>query len=242
MLDERGGILPFGWAVACTGRPPGHVEGEVRALVEWSAGTWKRSFPPERGYRVTVEPAVGLTQGVRMRVCRGDFEASLSIEHDRRRASKVAAASPAVRVFGRAQSVVAGRAHDLGQRLVHRGRIVGGAIGLGTFLALAWLMIGVNNPIYMLGGMLLVVALLLSLMAGGTLGAWVGERIAAYHHHRVRRELDRSPDMRDDIRRWRSVSRQIIAQRSALAGHRGQPFRTEPLAIPPVSSVGQALG
>jgi hypothetical protein len=226
MLDERGGISPFGWAVACPGRRPTQVEDEVQALVRWSAGAWKRHFPAERGYRVTVESPAGFAQGVRMIACRGDFEASLSIEHGVPRApGAVSAAS--VRVFGRAQSVVVRRAHELGERLVQRGRIVGGAAGLGMFLCLAWLMIGVNNPIYMLGGMLLVVALLLALMAGGTLGTWVGERLAKAHHDRARRALDRDVAMHDDIRRWKAVSRQLAAQRNALAGHRRQPFRTE---------------
>lgn len=235
MLDERGGISPFGWAVACAGRRPGQVADEVQALASWSASAWKRHFPPERGYRVTVESLAGVAQGVRMSVSRGDFEASLCIEHGLPTVRGAVSATPSVRMFGQAQSVVARRAHDLGERWVQRGRIAGGAVGLGSFLALAWLMIGVNNPVYMLGGMLLVVALLLSLMAGGTLGTWVGERLAAAHRGRARRELERNVAMHDDIRRWKAVSRQLSAQRTALAGHRRQPFRNEPseLALVP---------
>lgn len=228
MLDERGGISPFGWAVACAGRRPGQLADEVQALVGWSASAWKRHFPPERGYRVTVESPAGVAQGVRMSVSRGDFEARLCIEQSLPPGRGAGSATPSVRMFGQAQSIVARRAHDLGERLVQRGRVAGGAAGLGTFLALAWLMIGVNNPIYMLGGMLLVVALLLSLMAGGTLGTWVGERLAEVHRDRARRELDRNVAMHDDIRRWKAVSRQLSAQRTALAGHRRQPFRNEP--------------
>jgi hypothetical protein len=231
MLDERGGILPFGWAVACAGRRPSQLEDEVRALVAWSASAWRRHFPVERGYRVTVEPTAGDAHGVRMCVRRGDFAASLSIEHGRPPGPGAATATPSVRMFGHAQSLVARRAHELGERLVQRGRVVGGAMGLGMFLALAWLMIGVNNPIYMLGGMLLVVALLLVLMAGGTLGTWVGERLAAHHRARARRGLERDLAIHDDIRRWKAVSRQLSAQRNALAGHRRLPFRQEPSAL-----------
>lgn len=231
MLDERGGISPFGWAVACAERRPGQVADEVQALVHWSARAWTRHFPPERGYRVTVESPAGGAQGVRMSVSRGDFEASLSIEHGLPRLRGAVSATPSVRMFGKAESIVARRAHDLGERLVQHGRIVGGAAGLGTFLALAWLMIGVNNPIYMLGGMLLVVALLLALMAGGTLGTWVGERLAQAQRDRARRALERNVAMHDDIRRWKAVSRQLSAQRSTLAGHRRQPFRSEPSAL-----------
>lgn len=230
MLDERGSILPFGWAVACAGRRPAQLEDEVQALVAWSAGAWKRHFPPERGYQVTVESPAGVARGVRLRVSRGDFQASLAVEAPPGREGAVFAA-PSVRMFGHAQSVVARRAHALGERLVHRGRIMGGAVGLGMFLCLAWLMIGVNNPVYMLGGMLLVVALLLAPMAGGALGAWVGERLAAYHRDRARRMLDGNVAIRDDIRRWKAVSRQLSAQRTALAGHRRQPFRSEPSTL-----------
>lgn len=194
----------------------------------WSAGAWKRHFPAERGYRITVESPTGLARGVRMSVSRGDFEACLSIEHGLLGVSGAVSATPSVRMFGQAQSVAARRAHALGERLVQRGRLLGGAAGLGMFLSLAWLMIGVNNPIYMLGGMLLVVALLLALMAGGTLGTWMGERIAEVHRDRARRELDRNVAIHDDIRRWKAVSRQLSAQRTALAGHRRQPFRSEP--------------
>jgi hypothetical protein len=237
MLDERGGIAPFGWAVACAGRGAGQVEDEIQALVTWSASAWKRHFPAERGYRVTVESPEGIARGVRMSVSRGDFEASLSIEHAVAGLRGAVSAAPSVRMFGQAQSLVARRAHELGERLAQRGRIVGGAAGLGMFLSLAWLMIGVNNPVYMLGGMLLVVALLLALMGGGTLGASVGERIAARHRDRARREIDRNPAMHADIRRWKAVSRQLSAQRAALAGHRRQPFRSEPnvLTMPPAA-------
>lgn len=228
MLDERGSILPFGWAVACAGRRAAQVEDEVQALVAWSAGTWKRHFPPERGYQVTVESPAGVARGVRLSVSRGDFQACLAIEQALPRRDGAVSATPSVRMFGQAQSVVAQRAHALGERLVQRGRLVGGAVGLGLFGCLAWLMIGVNNPVYMLGGMLLVVALLLAPMAGGALGAWVGERLAAYHRDRARRMLDGNVAIPDDIRRWKAVSRQLSAQRSALAGHRGQPFRSEP--------------
>ena len=231
MLDERGGISPFGWAVACPGRRPGQVEDEVQALVQWSASAWKRHFPAERGYQITVERLAQNAQAVRMSVSRGDFEASLNIEQGLLRQGGAGSAAPSVRMFGQAQSVVARRAHELGERLVQRSRIVGSAAGLGMFFSLAWLMIGVNNPIYMLGGLLLMVALLLALMAGSTLGTWVGERLAERHRDRARRALDRNVGMHDDIRRWKAVSRQLAAQRSALAGHRRQPFRSEPSVL-----------
>lgn len=236
MLDERGSISPFGWAIACPGRRAGQVADEVQALVAWSEGAWRRHFPPERGYQLTAEPAgvpsgvpAGVpseapAQGVRLQARRGDFAADLTIELH-------AARTPSVRMFGRAQSILLGQAHALGERLVQRARVVGGAAGLGMFLSLAWLMIGENNPAPMLGGMLLVVALLSALIGGSTLGGWVGERLADHHCDRARRERERDVGVRDDLRRWKAVSRQLTAQRSTLAGHRGQPFRSEPSAL-----------
>lgn len=181
---------------------------------------------------MTVESAAGPAQGVRMSVCRGDFEADIAIEHGLEpRMREGASATPAVRMFGRAQSIAVRRAHDLGERVVQRSRVIGGAAGLAGFISLAWLMIGQNNPVFMLGGMLLVVTLLSALIGGSTLGGWVGERLAAHHRDRARRERERDVGVQDDVRRWKAVSRQLTAQRSALAGHRGQPFRSEPSAL-----------
>lgn len=231
MRDERGGIPSFGWAVGCAGRGKSRVEDEVQALVAWSASTWKRSFPAERGYRVVVEAPAGSAQGVRMSVRRGDFEANVAIEHVREEKRGAGSAASSVRMFGRAQANAVCEARTVGERLVQRGRLLGGAAGLSLFLLLAILMIGVHNPVYMLGGMLLIVALLMVLTAGSTLGAWVGERLAAHRLDRVLRALERDEGMRDDIRRWKAVSRQLSAQRAVLAGNRRLPFRTEPSAL-----------
>lgn len=232
MLDERGDIPPFGWAIACVGRRPTQVGDDVQALVAWSASAWKRHFPLESGYRVTVESPAGTAQGVRMSVQRGEFEALVAIEHGLEpRVRGGESATPAVRMFGRAQAHGVRHAQALGPRLIARGRLFGGTVGLGLFLALAWLMIGVNNPIYMLGGMLLMVALMMALMAGSSLGAWVGERLAAGHLDRAIRALERNVAMHDDLRRWKAVSRQLAAQRAALVGHRRQPFRSEPSVL-----------
>jgi len=232
MLDERGGFPTFGWAIACVGRPPQQVGEDVRALVAWSASTWTRSFPAERGYRVTVESPAEPAQGVRMNVRRGDFEADVAIEHDLPpRARGAGSANPSIRMFGRARAHAVGLARARGERWVQRGRVLGGAVGLGLFLLLAWLMIGVTNPVFMLGGMLLTVTLIMTLTAGATLGAYVGERLAAGHLERALREVERDLDMHDDVRRWKAVSRQLAAQRAVLLGHRRQPFRSEPGAL-----------
>lgn len=232
MLDERGGIPPFGWAVACAGRKPAQVRDDVRALVECSATTWTRHFPAERGYLVEVEAPADPAQGFRMTVRRGDFEATVAIEHELEpRGIGAVSASPLVRMFGRARANAVVQASQLGERLIRRGRTIGGALGLGLFLLLAWFMIGVNNPVFMLGGMLLMVALMMALVAGSAIGAWIGERLAARYIDRAVRSFTHDSDMHDDIRRWKAVSRRLAAQRATLAAHRRSPFRSEPSAL-----------
>lgn len=223
MLDERGGISPFGWMVTCAGRSPSQVRDEVRQIAEASARAWARHFPAEQGYRVDIE-LPDRASAAHMVVRRGDFEAHVSVEH----ALDDGASSAAVRMFGRAECETVRHAYDLGERVVARARAVGWGGGITVFLCLAWLMIGVRDPIFVLGGMLLVVALLLTVMAGGTLGAWFGERVAELHRGRARRQVHANEGLSDDIRRWKAVSRQLHAQRALLLGSRRQPFRTEP--------------
>ncbi len=229
MLDERGEIAPFGWALACTGRKPNQVGEDVRALVQWSANTCRRYFPPEQGYQVDVESPAGAAHGVRMTVTRGDFRAAVAIEKgiEPRALTHNSPADLSVRMFGRAYSEAMCRAHRLGERIVLRCRAAGWAGGTSVFLSLAWLMIGVRDPVYVLGGMLLVVALLMTLLGGGTLGTWVGERVASLHRGRTLRSTNHDDALRDDIRRWKALTRQFTAQRNALTGVRQLPFRSE---------------
>ncbi|MCA9704932.1 MAG: hypothetical protein KDK70_03670 [Myxococcales bacterium] len=223
MLDERGAISPFGWMITCEGRTPSQVRDDVRLLAQQSAQAWARHFPAEHGYRVELELPEHASSA-RLFVHRGDFQAEVSVEHD----PQAGAGSAAVRMYGRARSDTLTQAHVLGDRVVARARVIGWGGGVAVFLSLAWLMIGVRDPIYVLGGMLLVVALLLTVMAGGTLGTWFGERLAELHRGRARQRVHADEGLRDDIRRWRAVSRQLGAQRALLLGHRRQPFRSEP--------------
>lgn len=244
MMDERGSISPFGWMVTCSGRSPGRVHGEVERLTQESARAWTRHFPAEHGYQVELEPIESLpirspsiehepvrpAATARMMVRRGDFWAQVSVEHELPPGAE-RGASPSVRMFGRARSESLHQAHTRGERLVARARVIGWSSGVAVFLSLAWLMIGVRDPVYVLGGMLLVVALLSTVMAGGSLGARFGEWLAAIHRDRARRRVDADDALRDDIRRWKAVSRQLTAQRSALLGSRQQPFRSEPRVL-----------
>ena len=219
-------MAPFGWAVVCNGQRPDQVTRSVDELAQWSTDACTRHFPPERGYHISTETPAGETPGVQLVVHRGDFRAEVTIEHEPQ-GSQTTALAP-IRAFGRARSELLHQAHRHAEGLVNRWRTVGGGIGLSMFFSLAWLMIGVNNPVYVLGGMLLVVALLLTLMAGGTLGAWFGEELARRHRGRARALVQRDIALSHDMRRWKALTRQLTAQRSALTGRRGQPFRTAP--------------
>lgn len=235
MLDERGDIAPFGWAIACSGRQADRVDEDVHALVEWATREWTRHFPAERGYTLRIEPATDSTPGVRLVALRGDFRAEVAIECDHS-ATTIGAPTrtstrSAIRAFGGARSEIVHHAHEWSQRAIARCRIIGSAAGIGTFISLAWLMIGVSDPIYVLGGMLLVVALLLTLMAGGTLGTWFGEYFARHRQAWARNRVARDVGIDADIRRWKAVSRKLAAQRSMLQRRRGQPFRVHPQAL-----------
>lgn len=230
MLDERGEISPFGWGVGVANRPPEQVERVVEALIEDARSAWTRSFPPERGYEICVEARPGMVQGVHLTAQRGDFRAEATVEHESIGSGARAAVSsgPSVRAFGRARMASVVEALRRGERFARRGSVAGVVTGLSVFFTLAWLMIGVNDPIYVLGGMLLAVALLTSLMVGALLGGWLGERVGHRHRLRAQRDARRTPGFEDDVRRWKALSRQLLAQRGALCGGRGQPFRREP--------------
>ncbi|MEX1367918.1 MAG: hypothetical protein AB1Z98_32615 [Nannocystaceae bacterium] len=247
MLNDRGELSPFGWAVIVAGRPREQTARSVDELAHWSEAAWTRHFPADRGYRTSTQVLSGSTRGVQLTVHRGDFRAEATVEHDAPApvSSSERGANPggegharaagtrnaSVRVFGRARFRPMNDADDRAERASHIGRITGSSLGLAGFFTLGWLMIGVNDPIYVLGGMLLVVALIMALTAGALLGAWVGERVGASYRDRARRTIEGSPGFESDVRRWKAVSRQLLAQRSTLGARRAQPFRSEPSSL-----------
>jgi hypothetical protein len=169
-------------------------------------------------------------------VRRGDFRAQVAVEHlfDPRRLA-AGERTPAVRMFGRAGSDALALAERRGQGAIARCRAVGIAAGVSCFVALCWLVFGVRNPEFLLGGLLMVVAALLTTTAGSTLGGWVGERLAETREQRAHRGTALDLDLQDDLRRWRALTRQLGAMRSAVTGRalRG-PFRE---ALPAATGV-----
>lgn len=226
---DHGAFDPFGWSVVCSGRKPPQVREEVRRVVEWGSQMWSLYFPDDRGYRVTVESPAGPSHGVQLSVRRGDFHAQVAVENilDPSRRSHGALA---VRMFGRAASGAVAQAEQAGAVAVRRARNVGVAVGLVVFGALCWACIGVRNPEYFLGGLLLVVAGLMCTMAFGTLGAFLGERVSERRSLRARTIAADDDALQDDLRRWRALVRQMSSQRAALTSvlSASTPFRSMP--------------
>lgn len=213
---------PFGWSVACAGLKPNQVRDEVRGLVERATEIFASYFPAESGYQVEAVSPAGPSNGVQLAVRRGDFHAQVAIEHLRDGARK----AMAVRMCGRAESKAMVEAERSIDTLVARGRALGVAGGLVVFAALCWWSIGVRNPAYFLGGLLMVVAGLICTTALATVGAWIGERLGERARGRALAESSADPRLHDDHKRWRALVRVLSAQRMAIAGQvGGGPFR-----------------
>ena len=167
MRFDRGEAGPFGWVVHPRGRKPGQIRDDIRTLVQWSADRWGSYFPRERGYAVTVDLAESdeaeslATQPLRLRADRGDFHAEVTVE---------VPDAGHVRMYGRATSSHMLDAERQARRYVKIGRVLGGIAGFGLFGSLAWFSVGVVDPIFVLGGLLMVVALVITLTAGAALG------------------------------------------------------------------------
>jgi hypothetical protein len=218
----------FGWSVGCVGRKPAQLRDDMRAIVDWAVRTWSSYFPIERGYQTAIASPAGPAHGVKLSVCRGDFRATVSIESIRQLKSR-GPSQLGVRMFGRAESGQLADVERSSHRIVTHGRNLGLGVGIGVFALLCWWAIGITNPVYVLGGLLMVVAGLLTTTAGSTLGAWVGERIADQSRARARSDVARNHELKDDLRRWQSLARTLSTQRQALSGNTGRaPFRSLP--------------
>jgi hypothetical protein len=225
---SRGGTSPFGWAATCAGRRPVELQSDLRALSVSLERAWSHHFPRERGYVTRVDafdPARGITSLV---ASRGDFDARLTLEHGADDAVRDPDRGLRIRVYGRAASLAITHAEEIAERRVARGRAIGAVLGLLPFVGLAWLSVGVANPIFVLGGLLMVVALVTSVFVGATIGASLGERFGEAARRRAREAAARDPGVEHDLRRWKSLTRVLMSERAAFVGGRAQqPFRRE---------------
>lgn len=233
MLKDRQGFAPFGWSVGCGGQKPAAVRDEVRSTVDWATRRFTSYFPSENGYEVRAHSPAGASNGVQLQVRRGDFRATVAIEAilDPNRKSPD---ERAIRMYGRAGSEAVEAAEREGHVHVRRFRTLGLSVGFVMFFASLWLSVGAVSPIYVLGGMLMVVSALLTTTLGASFGAFVGERVAEKRRSRARSLAEIDPRFQGDLKRWRALSRQLANQRQALTGRVGAaPFRALPAADEP---------
>lgn len=216
--DGEHDFAPFGWAIAC-GDQAERLADDVGELQQWVEQTWGAYFPSALGYEVASVQADDL--GVRLSASRGDFRARVAVESE-------ATSNPCVRVFGGAGSRAISAAERTSAGFVKWLRGLGAAVGLAVFLSVCFLVIGKREPFFPLSGMLMVLTLLFSLITGGSVGVWCGERIAERRRRRVRDEAERDEGLQSDLRRFKALARLFVQQRDVIASRRRrQPFRHE---------------
>ncbi len=224
-VDRRREFSSFVWAVGREGRQPKQVRDEVRATVGTAVQHWRRAFPPEQGYEVSVVSPAGPSNGVVLGVARGDFQASVSVESfldPNRRAPQ----DQTVRMFGRAESKLLARIDQQGPRAVQHFQRAGVSFGALAFASVLWFSMGAHPSAILLAGLIMVVAALVATTLGSSVGGYVGETLLglARVHAQGRSSVD--PALHEDLRRWRGLARNLEAQRGALVGKtRAAPFR-----------------
>lgn len=207
----------FGWTTPCPA--------DSHALsVRHVEGLWAAYFPGEAGFVVTRRSWAG---GLRLAAVRGDFRAEVEVADGVRRGGARLLLSGSA---GSQRMVVTERATGA---VVERLRLAGAVIG-AAFVVFAASRLLVTPPeaaigmLYILGGLLLVVMLMVAVMTGAGLGGWLGEQSAASRWSATITAVRGDGELRADLRRWRAVVRSLAQHRDALAGGlRGLPFRCE---------------
>jgi hypothetical protein len=228
MADARLG-QGFGWAVAC----PASAEEAARHV----EALWGSFFPEAAGYSVTRSTLVSVPEaststsrslqpGVRLQVRRGDFcgEVEVAATPGERRSRLW------LRGYAGSQRLAAVELHAA--RATERLRLLGSFTGGSALVALCVELL--THPpgftvdmMFFLGGLLVAVILVVGLAIGSNVGAWFGERAALVGWVRALAVVERDASLHEDLRRWRSLVRNLAHYRDALAGaSRRQPFRT----------------
>lgn len=218
-MDPRRG-QGFGWAIPVS---DGSQRGEAASAARHVEGLWGEFFPQKTGYSVARTELPG---GFRLRVQRGDFFGEVEVKsHARERGAQL-------KLHGWACSQRLSEAELAAARASERLRTVGSLLGAGGLMA--WLsQMFVHPPgftvdlMFLLGGLLVVVILLIALATGGNLGAWLGEHVAAGIWGRALDEVEHDAGLREDLHRWRALVKNLAHYRDALAqASRRQPFRS----------------
>jgi hypothetical protein len=233
-MDPRRG-QGFGWAIPVS---DGSRRGEAAAAARDVERLWGEFFPQKSGYSVTRAELPG---GFRLRVQRGDFLGEVEINsHARERGAQL-------KMHGWACSQRLAEAERAAARASERLRTIGSLIGASALMA--WLsQMFVHPPnftidmMFLLGGLLVVVIMLIALAAGANVGAWLGGHVAAVMWGRALAQVDGDAGLREDLERWRALVKNLAHLRDALAGSaRRQPFRSDPVAEDPSEPGGVSL-
>lgn len=215
-MDARRGH-GFGWTTPC---PADGQEVSLRHV----EGLWAAYFPAAAGYVVSRRE---LPDGLRLAATRDDFHAEVEVAGGRRRNA------PRLRLSGSAGSQRVASTERSATAAVERLRLAGSLLG-ALFVMMTASNLLVTPPqftidmLFVLGGLLLVVMLVVTVMTGAGLGAWLGEQVAAGRWAATLDALDHDDELRADLQRWRALVRSLAHHRDALAGGlRGLPFRCE---------------
>ncbi len=207
----------FGWTSPCP------ADGEAVSLRRLEA-LWADYFPAATGYHVTRRELLG---GVRFAATRGDFHAEVEVAAGRRRGA------PRLRMSGSAGSMRVAATERAGSTAVERLRVGGAVIGAGFVVWSATSLLTTPphftiDMLFILGGLMLVVMLMVAVMTGAGLGGWLGERVVESRWAATLHALDGDSALRADLQRWRALVRSLAQHRDLLAGGvRGLPFRCE---------------
>ncbi|MCY1005714.1 hypothetical protein OV079_09085 [Nannocystis pusilla] len=228
MMDARLG-QGFGWAVAC----PATAEDAAARHVE---GLWASFFPAAAGYAVTRSEVVSVPEpspsrgrahqpGMRLQVRRGDFCGEVEV------AATTGPRRSRLWLRGYAGSQRLAAVELRAARATDRLRLAGSLVGASALLALCVELL--THPpgftvdmMFFLGGLLVAVIMVVGLAIGANVGSWFGERQAVLGWVRALALVERDTALREDLRRWRSLVKNLAHYRDALAGSsRRQPFR-----------------
>lgn len=224
-MEKDAVYSPFGWSVGRTGQTRSQVREEVRRVVDQVTDRWASVFPSREGYRVSVSSPAGPSNGVRLTVERGNFQASVCVESIRD-PSRHARDHQAIRMYGRAEARALVSAEQVSMRSVQRLRQVGLVASAMLFIPFLWTIAGAHSTAYVLAGLLTMVAGIATTTLGASLGGYIGERMAEGARRRAIAETSVDKRLQEDLRRWRAFSRELSSSRQALVGSAAAgPFR-----------------
>lgn len=207
----------FGWTTPCP------ADGEAASLRHVEA-LWADYFPDAGDYEVRRRELPG---SVRFVVTRGDFHAELEVSGGHWHGA------PRLRLSGSAGSRRVRHTERSSTATIERLRLAGGLLG-GILVGWSASHLLTAPPqftidmLFVLGGLLLVVMLVVLVMTGAGIGGWLGQEIAGNLWATTLRALDGDSNLRTDLQRWRALVRSLAHHRDLLAGgRRGLPFRCE---------------